>query len=327
MRRKTCLFLIAVIVVLVSAIAYTNSFSGFDASSIVVRVIDGDTFEATIGRIRLADVSAPETYEEGGYEATNALSNLISDRRVYLQIGEQRSHGRLVCVVYVRLDSSYMVNVNKMLLRSPRFYLDDYPNEFNPYQWTELILYPTFVEEIKQYEIILYGTIVASVTALAILLVKREKVPVQRRTPYCHKCGTRSPEGSLYCPECGQELVLLDGQFKQRPLGVTLIAILQIGSLALFALQVLATEKYIPVLLMLFLLVVLVRCTLAYGFWQGHAWAWNWGMFGAVLGILFGLVGLPEGIVDILLNGFMAFYLTRPHVKRYFGKKPIPVTV
>ena len=76
-----------------------------------------------------------------------------------------------------------------------------------------------------------------------------------------------------------------------------------------------------------FLLVALVRCILAYGFWRGVEWAWTWGMFGAAVGILFGLVGLPEGIVDILLNGFMAYCLTRPHVKRYFGKEPIPVTV
>jgi len=230
-----CSFLVSVVIALVSVIAYSNSFAGFHARSVVVAVVDGDTFDASIGRIRLADVDAPERGEVGYDEATNALSNLISDRRVYLQIGEQRSYGRLVCVVYVRLDSSYLVNVNKLLLRSPHVRLDDYPNEFDPNEWTELVLYPALVEEIKRYEMILYGSIVASVALQAILLVKKEKIPIQRRTPYCHKCGTSPPEGSFYCPECGQELVSLDRQVKQRPVGVTLIAILQIASLALIA--------------------------------------------------------------------------------------------
>ena len=171
MKRKTltCLFLATVVIVSASVLAYTNCFAGFHASSVVVGVIDGDTFDALIGRIRLAVVDAPERAEVGYYEATNALSNLISDRRVYLQIGEQRSYGRLVCVVYVRLDASYLVNVNKVLLRSPHVHLDDYPNEFDPYEWTELVLYPAFVEETKRYEMILYGSIVASVALLAIL--------------------------------------------------------------------------------------------------------------------------------------------------------------
>ena len=54
-----------------------------DATDSVTRVVDGDTFDTVAnGRVRLADVNAPESYEPGFDEATDALA------------------GRLICVVY-----------------------------------------------------------------------------------------------------------------------------------------------------------------------------------------------------------------------------------
>jgi len=49
-----------------------------DLVATVYKVIDGDTFDAfPSGRVRLADINAPELDEAGGREAKNALINLV----------------------------------------------------------------------------------------------------------------------------------------------------------------------------------------------------------------------------------------------------------
>jgi len=47
----------------------------------------------------------------------------------------------------------------------------------------------------------------------------------------------------------------------------------------------------------------------------------------AILGIIIGLITLPGGIVRIILDGLIVYYLTRPYVKRFFGKEAITVTI
>jgi len=111
-----------------------------DATTTADRVIDGDTFDTTTeGRIRLADVDAPERGESGYYTAENLLDEFVSDKTVYLDIDDiyrTGPYGRLICVVYVNHNSTHLMNVNKALLLEGAVAIDNYDNEFNPYTWT-----------------------------------------------------------------------------------------------------------------------------------------------------------------------------------------------
>jgi len=70
----------------------------------IQRVVDGDTFELTDGKIvRLIGIDAPEAGETCSTEATQHLSSLISGETVYLEkdVSETDIDGRLLRYVYV----------------------------------------------------------------------------------------------------------------------------------------------------------------------------------------------------------------------------------
>ncbi len=72
---------------------------------------DGDTFQTLAGDwIRLADVDCPESYEYGYSEATDVLSELIYNKRVYLDIDDLSvtdPYGRYVCLVYADYSATH----------------------------------------------------------------------------------------------------------------------------------------------------------------------------------------------------------------------------
>jgi hypothetical protein len=135
---------------------------------------------------------------------------------------------------------------------------------------------------------------------------------------------------------------------KSRPTGVTILAILEIiggifallASATFFLLGALATGiefdmvEGAPFMMpflgalatlvgVVFIVVGLVAFVLAYGFWTGKGWAWILGIIFAIIGIVLGavsLVGSPASIVGIVLNIVIIYYLTRPHVKEWFGR-------
>ena len=125
-----------------------------DLTSTAIYIVDGDTFDISSGdRIRLADIDCPERGHSGFYEATNALSNLIYGKTVYLDIDDLYVYdtvgSRLVCLVYVEYDSTHYLNVNKALLEYGFAYIDDYPNEFDPLTWKLLVPKPQTSDNIK----------------------------------------------------------------------------------------------------------------------------------------------------------------------------------
>ncbi|MEM0482846.1 MAG: hypothetical protein QXM16_08210 [Nitrososphaerota archaeon] len=130
---------------------------------------------------------------------------------------------------------------------------------------------------------------------------------------------------------------------KTRPTGVTVLAILEIigailsllGAMALFALGALVGAGSELGLMGgffaavgvafggLLLILALVGFVLAYGFWTGKGWAWILGIIFSIIGIIIGLVsiiGSPSSIIGIIINVLILYYLTRPHVKAWFGK-------
>jgi endonuclease YncB( thermonuclease family) len=117
-----------------------------DVSALVYRVVDGDTFDAfPVGRVRLADINAPELGTPEGAAAREALIRLILNKRVYLDVDDVEvmdRYYRLVCVVYLRYNSTHLLNVNKWLLENRYAEVMDYPNEFSPGTWALHVQYP-----------------------------------------------------------------------------------------------------------------------------------------------------------------------------------------
>ena len=112
----------------------------FDLTAHVYRVVDGDTFDGfPCGRVRLADINTPERGEDGYSEAKEALTLLILNKKVYLDVDDLYvidRYNRLVAVVYLEYNSTHFLNVNKWLLVSGYAKVSDYPNEFNPSEWS-----------------------------------------------------------------------------------------------------------------------------------------------------------------------------------------------
>jgi hypothetical protein len=59
---------------------------------------------------------------------------------------------------------------------------------------------------------------------------------------------------------------------------------------------------------------------IAYGLLKGSGWAWILCLVFAIIGIALGIILLPIGIIFIIADAVIAYYLTRPHVKQFFGK-------
>lgn len=95
----------------------------------------------------------------------------------------------------------------------------------------------------------------------------------------------------------------------KRPLGVTILVFIIIlqAILSIFLYYELLWVQVTTLLWIYYISIfILSALILPYGFLKGKEWAWNIG------GILFAL-SIPIGLIFL-------FYLTRPHIKTYFGK-------
>ncbi len=123
-----------------------------------------------------------------------------------------------------------------------------------------------------------------------------------------------------------------------RPLGVTILAILGvIGAIGCFALAAFFAmlghmvppgelESAGPLVSLILavgsvVLVVfgVVGLVISYGLWKGASWAWWIYVILLALGIVSSLLSLPQGIIGIAINAVILYYMTRPHVKEFFG--------
>lgn len=143
---KKRILLFTALLLIVSSLLLFPTYGEVDKTSIVTRIIDGDTFDISTGeRIRLADVDAPEYYESGYSEATDYLESLIDGKTVYLDVDDVYTYdyngkgSRLVCVVYVDYDSTHWMNVNQALLDEGHAVISNFNNEFSPYSWSLLV--------------------------------------------------------------------------------------------------------------------------------------------------------------------------------------------
>lgn len=119
-----------------------------DETGTVYNIVDGDTVDVTsVGRIRLADIQCPESGELGCTEATQYINTLIYQKEVYVDVDDITGtdpYGRVVAVIYVYYDETSLKNVNKAMLVAGHAVIWDFDNnEFNPYDWTLYVSYPS----------------------------------------------------------------------------------------------------------------------------------------------------------------------------------------
>jgi hypothetical protein len=128
---------------------------------------------------------------------------------------------------------------------------------------------------------------------------------------------------------------------KNRPAGITILAVLQalggivwvlVGAGMMMVGAILPIAVELPMffgalagLMGPFLVVFgIVALVLAYGLFVGKGWAWVWSLVFAVIGLILGLLGavgsLGSVILPIIIYLIIIYYLTRSHVKAFFGK-------
>jgi hypothetical protein len=116
--------------------------------------------------------------------------------------------------------------------------------------------------------------------------------------------------------------------YKQRPIGVTIIALLAILGGIAFLVSGLGTLVLIP-LIGIFLgsglfILGLAYFLMAYGLWKGKGWAWTLTLILSGIGIIVGIgsivVGNIGSIFHTIINAIIIYYLYRPNVKAFFNR-------
>lgn len=119
------------------------SASPDEASGVVLKVVDGDTFEVQgFGRVRLADVDSPEMGTiEGVHAREFALENLLGVQ-VFLDLDDRtnkKSNAETYCIAYLANRNgtpNLNKNFNKMVVQSGYAVVrNDTRNEFDPSHW------------------------------------------------------------------------------------------------------------------------------------------------------------------------------------------------
>jgi len=134
----------------------------------------------------------------------------------------------------------------------------------------------------------------------------------------------------------------------ERPFGVVILAILQVlgalGLLGLGGLLVagagfigLAAITEIPELAgvitgilvavgAFMLLLGIISLVVAWGLWTRQGWAWTVCLILTIISLILSIPGALAGvgIIGIIIDIVIIYYLTRPHVKAFFGKGPPP---
>ncbi len=129
---KTPIIIIVVITLLIGIIGFSlfllstnkNNNNKTYSDNVVVRIIDGDTFELASGDVvRLICVDTPESGDEGYDEAINFLSSLVLYKEIRLEsdIDDKDAYNRLLRYVYVNVtdeddNSMSEIFVNKELV-------------------------------------------------------------------------------------------------------------------------------------------------------------------------------------------------------------------
>ena len=123
-------------------------------------------------------------------------------------------------------------------------------------------------------------------------------------------------------------------QQKNRPIGVTIIAILTIiggigflasGIAAVVAAPFLSDMEGLSAGIGAALMALgIAYFVMAYGLWKGKGWAWTITLVLSFIGIVLGIASIVTGnigaVFHLIINIIVVYYLYRPNVKAFFGK-------
>ena len=77
------------------------------------------------------------------------------------------------------------------------------------------------------------------------------------------------------------------------------------------------------------LILGIIYLAVAVGFLGGKGWAWTLAMIGYIIGIVINLVQIGLGaytnVFGLVIGILIIYYLTRPHVKAFFGRGSMPM--
>jgi len=129
---------------------------------------------------------------------------------------------------------------------------------------------------------------------------------------------------------------------KIRPMGVTILAVLEaLGGLVwlLAGAGMMMVGALMPLfgvglpmffgaiaglMSVVFVIFGIIGFVLAYGLFSGKGWAWLWSLVFAVIGVILALFeamsSLASGVLPIIIYLVIIYYITRHHVKIFFGK-------
>jgi len=102
----------------------------------------------------------------------------------------------------------------------------------------------------------------------------------------------------------------------ERPLGISIIAGLQMIGGAILTLVGVSFFTYLRDFSIFFLLLGIFSFLIGWGLWKGKRWAWIIYVIVVALGILFSLSTFD--LVSLIYAGLILWYMFQPHVKRYF---------
>jgi hypothetical protein len=160
-KQLAALSLIILALVILSSASLVEGYTPqIDATGIVDKVINGNTFSLKSGAvIKLVDIRAPSDREAGYNESIQSLSYIRNQTQmvpfegleVFLDIdssSENSSQNVFVSVAYISYNSSHYLNLNQYLIQKNHFIkINNTLNDFNPYFWGTSEIYKNTVTD------------------------------------------------------------------------------------------------------------------------------------------------------------------------------------
>ncbi len=149
--------------------------------------------------------------------------------------------------------------------------------------------------------------------------------------------------------EWGQQQTYQPPPSVERPLGVTILAVLSIiGGVfflligiaatalgAVFASAIASSMPGFPAALaaivgLAVIVIGVIDIIIGWGLWKGAGWAWWLTVIFSGLGAIFSLLSIIGGnvgsVIGLIINSVIVYYFLKPHVKAFFGVTAGPTT-
>jgi len=121
MKKKTAYLFITIIALVLFILNYSwmdgiliKNFESGSEEAFVLRIVDGDTIDSSIGKIRLLGINTPEKGERGYQEAKDFLNKTLLNKTVTLEFGKDKKDRYNRTLAYIFLESN---NINLEIVK------------------------------------------------------------------------------------------------------------------------------------------------------------------------------------------------------------------